>query len=71
MRWEANPIDYADWEKTVPERITNDPLWRVEAYRLALFAADLRWHDVTKLMRSRRTLQRGQYLREEAVDYGA
>jgi len=48
-------MDYGEWEKTVPEAITSDPLWRVEAYRLALFAADLGWHDVTKLMRDRRT----------------
>lgn len=49
-------MDYAEWERTVPEAITSDPLWRVEAYRLALFAADLGWHDVTKLMSDRRTL---------------
>jgi hypothetical protein len=28
----------------------------MEAYRLALFAADLGWHDVTKLAGDRRTL---------------
>ena len=49
-------MDYAEWEQTVPGAITGDPLWRVEAYRLALFAADLGWHDVTRLMRDRRTL---------------
>ncbi|HSO74538.1 MAG TPA: four helix bundle protein [Blastocatellia bacterium] len=49
-------MDYREWENTVPEAITTDPLWRVEAYRLALFAADLGWHDVTKLMGDRRTL---------------
>ncbi|HSB09548.1 MAG TPA: four helix bundle protein [Blastocatellia bacterium] len=49
-------MDYGEWERTVPEAITSDALWRVEAYRLALFAADLGWHDVTKLMSDRRTL---------------
>jgi len=49
-------MNYSTWEKSVPEAITTDPLWRVEAYRLALFLADLGWHDVTKLMRDRRTL---------------
>jgi four helix bundle protein len=29
--------------------------WKVKAYRLALFAADVGWHDVTRLMRDRRT----------------
>ena len=48
-------MDYTAWEKSVPDSITTDPLWRVEAYRLALFSADLGWHDVTKLMSDRRT----------------
>lgn len=49
-------MDYATWEKSVPDAITGDPSWRVEAYRLALFLADLGWYDVTKLMSDRRTL---------------
>ena len=49
-------MNYADWVKTVPAAITDDPLWTVEAYRLALFASDLAWHDATKLVRDRRTL---------------
>ena len=48
-------MDDTAWEKSVPDSITTDPLWRVEAYRLALFSADLGWHDVTKLMSDRRT----------------
>jgi four helix bundle protein len=48
-------MDFERWEKTVPAAITGDPLWRVEAYRLALFVADIGWHDVTKLMSDRRT----------------
>lgn len=34
-------MDYEEWVKGVPGEITGDALWRVEAYRLALFAADL------------------------------
>jgi four helix bundle protein len=41
--------------KSVPICISGDPLWRIEAYRLALFLADLAWHDVTKLMQDLRT----------------
>ena len=48
---------YDEWLKTVPEEITGDALWKVEAYRLALFAADIGWYDVTKLMQDRRTLR--------------
>jgi len=50
-------MNYSEWLKTVPEEISKDPLWNVEAYRLALFAADLGWHDATKLFRDGRTLK--------------
>jgi four helix bundle protein len=49
-------MNYEMWAKTVPAEITGDSLWKMEAYRLALFAADLGWHDVTKLTGDRRTL---------------
>ena len=49
-------MSYEEWLVTLPAAITRDPLWKVEVYRLALFAADLGWHDVTKLMGDRRTL---------------
>jgi len=39
----------------VPRAITGDTLWRVEAYRLALFAADVGWKDVTRLAQDQRT----------------
>jgi four helix bundle protein len=47
---------YDEWEKTVPASITGDPLWKVTAYRYALFASDLGWYDVTKLMKDRRAM---------------
>ncbi len=49
-------MNYEDWTRTVPNEITGDPLWRMEVYRLALFAADLAWPDVTKLMQDKRTI---------------
>jgi four helix bundle protein len=39
----------------VPDVIRADSLWKMKAYRLALFIADLGWHDATKLIRDRRT----------------
>jgi four helix bundle protein len=48
-------VNYKEWEATVPETITGDALWRVQAYRLALFAADIGWEDVTSLAQDRRT----------------
>ena len=49
-------MTYQDWLATVPKEFTSDALWRMEVYRLALFAGDLAWHDVTRLMQDRRTL---------------
>jgi len=46
-------MTYRDWEEGVPENITADPLWTVEAYRLALFASDLCWVDTRKLRQER------------------
>lgn len=49
-------MNYGDWKREeVPEAIKADRVWRVEAYRLALFASDVGWRDVTKLMQDRRT----------------
>lgn len=49
-------MNYEEWEKTVPPEITGDPLWKVQVYRLAMFLADIAWHDVTKIMQDKRTL---------------
>lgn len=49
-------MNYENWLKSVPPEITDDPLWKIEAYRLALFLAEIAWRDVTKLMQDRRTL---------------
>jgi len=48
-------MNYEEWVETVPQEIKGDALWRVEAYRLALFAAEMGWHDVTKLVGDQRT----------------
>jgi len=48
-------IAFEEWTAKVPAFITEDALWRVEAYRLALFVADICWHDLSRLMRDRRT----------------
>lgn len=48
-------MDYGEWEKSVPGSIKGDPLWKVQVYRLALYAAEIGWADVTKLAQDRRT----------------
>ena len=49
-------MNYSVWLETVPEAITVDSLWKMKAYRLALFLADIGWHDVTKLSQDKRTV---------------
>ena len=48
-------MNYTEWLRTVPEELTGDPLWRNEAYRLAVFAGEIAWADVTKLGQDPRT----------------
>jgi four helix bundle protein len=45
-------MKYAEWLGTVPSEITNDPIWKLEVYRLALFAGDIGWHDVLALSKN-------------------
>ena len=49
-------MTYEEWEGAVPEEITGDSLWKVEAYRLGLFAADVSWYDATRLIADKRTV---------------
>ena len=49
-------MNYQAWLETVPDSITNDLLWKMKVYRLALFAAELGWRDATKLARDRRSV---------------
>lgn len=53
MKWGSFDVTYEDWESAVPQAIRCDTLWRVEAYRLGLFLADLAWED-SGLLRSER-----------------
>lgn len=64
-------MTYAAWEASVPETIRGDTLWRMEAYRLALFLADLGWHDVSKLVRDRRTMGLSDQLYRPVGSIGA
>jgi four helix bundle protein len=49
-------MTYDEWLKNVPSELTGDPLWKLEAYRLSLFAADIGWQDICRLIRDRRTV---------------
>lgn len=45
-------MNYPDWQKTVPDDITQDPLWKLEVYRLGLFVADISWQDALALSKT-------------------
>lgn len=42
---------YEVWITKVPEEITDDRIWKVESYRLGLYASDLAWVDHSKILR--------------------
>ena len=46
-------MKYAEWIESVPCEITNDPIWKLEVYRLALFADDIGWEDILKLSKEK------------------
>src|SRR5512134_2349900 len=46
-------MNYTEWLSTVPSEITNDPIWKLEVYQLALFAADIGWEDVLRLSKEK------------------
>jgi four helix bundle protein len=48
-------VNYESWVDEVPDRIKQDALWKVTAYRLALFSGEIGWRDVTRLMQDKRT----------------
>ena len=64
-------MNYQEWEKNVPVDITGDVLWKMEVYRLALFASDLAWSDAAKLARDRRTVGLSDQLYRAVGSMGA
>jgi len=64
-------MNFEEWLKTVPVPISGDPLWKVEAYQLTLFAADVGWRDVTRLAEDKRTLDLSNQLYRSLGSIGA
>lgn len=42
-------MKYVEWQTGVSDDIKGDSLWRLEVYRLALFASDIAWEDALAL----------------------
>lgn len=49
-------MTYEQWTLMVPAPIRDDPVWKLEAYRLGLFLSELAWTDSTSLSKDRRTI---------------
>ena len=49
-------MTFAQWLDSVPRELKEDSLWRMEVYRLSVFAADLAWPDATRLIQDKRTI---------------
>ncbi len=48
-------MKFSEWEKSVPEVIRADVLWKMKVYRQALFLSDVCWNDVSSLVGDQRT----------------
>ena len=59
-------MTFKQWMESVPDVLKGDPVWKLEAYRLALFAGDLAWVDVTKLVSDKRTISLADQLNRAA-----
>ena len=64
-------MNYPEWEKTVGRTITDDPLWNLKVYRLALFLAAIAWNDVSRLFQDKRTLALADQLYRAIGSVGA
>jgi four helix bundle protein len=64
-------VDYQAWERTVPESVTGDVLWRIQAYRLAEYLGDLAWQDASTLLKDRRTVSLADQLYRAIGSIGA
>lgn len=47
-------MDFATWEAGAPETFKRDSLWKMKAYRLALYLGDLCWQDIAILAKDQR-----------------
>lgn len=56
-------MTYEEWEAQVPAEFRQDPLWKMDAYRLALYLYDLAWEDCNQMRRD----PRGRAVAEQLV----
>lgn len=64
-------MNFTEWEKTVPESFTANTLWKMKAYRYALYLSDLSWQDATDLLKDKRTIALSDQLYRAVGPVGA
>jgi four helix bundle protein len=64
-------MNYNEWLEDIPSAFTDDALWRMEVYRLSLFASDVCWRDLRKLHSSRHTRSLADQLYRAVGSIGA
>jgi four helix bundle protein len=64
-------MTYEEREHSVPQALRDDVLWKVKAYRLSLFLADLSWHDAGQMMKDPRLVSTGDQLQCSCGRFGA
>ena len=52
---EEDEMNYEEWKISVPGEIQADSVWKMKAYRLALFVGELGWHDTSRLIKNQQT----------------
>ena len=62
---------YEDWAASLPGAVTADPIWRMQSYRLALFATHVALLDVRELQRNRTTVGAADQLLRAVGSVGA
>ncbi len=62
---------YAEWVQGVPKGIRDDSLWKVKAYRFALYMGDAAWEDVQVLRGQRHLLSLADQLYRAVGSIGA
>ena len=64
-------MTYEEWLQSVPAELSGDPLWQMKVYKLAVFAGDLAWQDVSRLIRDKRTVGLADQLYRAVGSVGA
>ncbi len=64
-------MEYEEWLSSVPSEITGDALWNMKVYRLAVFAGDLAWWDISVLMKDQRMIDLSNQLYRAVGSIGA